>query len=168
MCLRTSQIIPRFAWKDIVVYKNCEIYLKYEGDEFNPTVIELKAAVRRGHVYNKKERSGLGVKVVQNSLFNYRANIEEGLHANINNKFRNNTEWIIPRGSCYYKSESEIVSTRLNFSRLLPYNHSNLNGEAGEYLYILDPDHHGYWGKWSHEKHFIIQWKDNTTTLTEC
>jgi len=99
------------ATEDIVVYKECNLRTRTFSKK-----LYVCGSVYNHYIYSLNNWSPL--KVLKVSKESYPI-ITNGLHSNIYRNRYDNTVWIIPKGSVYFKNSTQYVSNRLVFKEFI-------------------------------------------------
>lgn len=109
MCFYSNKTTSKqIATEDIVVYKECKLRTRPFSKK-----LYLCGGVYDHYIYSLTNWSPIKVS---KGIF---PAITHGFHSNIYRKRYDNTSWIIPKGSIYYKNDTEYVSNRLVFKEFI-------------------------------------------------
>lgn len=99
-----KQIIPTKSTKSFhsAMYSNI-----YRGRNMRSKVVIYKL----GKTYNAKDCEGIDIK----NLKNKNGMINEGFHADLDCYYLDNLKCIIPKGTKYYKNNSQLVAMKIKF-----------------------------------------------------
>lgn len=113
MCFYSNKTTSKqIATEDIVVYKSVNLRTRTFSKK-----LYVCGAVYDHYIYSLTNWSPLKVS---KGLYPF---ITIGLHSRIYRERYDNTSWIIPKGSIYYKNSTQYVSNRLVFKEFItdPY-----------------------------------------------